>query len=444
MRILHTSDWHLGRGLYGKKRYAEFADFLDWLAATIEQNGVTALLVAGDVFDTSTPSNRAQEMYYNFLCRLQKTACRHIVVIAGNHDSPSFLDAPKAILKALRIHVIGGACGDLRDEVLVLRDAQDAPELIVCAVPYLRDHDLRTVEAGESVESKEKKLLDGIRRHYEAVAALAETTRTELGADIPIVAMGHLFTAGGKTVEGDGVRELYVGSLAHVHASIFPPSFDYLALGHLHVPQKVGKCETIRYSGSPLAMGFGEAKQQKSVCQVDFRSRTAVVQIIDVPVFQSLECVRGDWATIERRIRELVQAGASSWLEVIYEGDEVSGGLRRHLDELLAAAPSAPDAARAQIEILRVKDLRVVESILGTIHAGESLDTLSPDDVFLRRLDSAKVPEAQRPDLLCAYREILLELEAGPSVQAEGKNQKANDTKNGNAKKAQALHGAQQ
>ena len=95
MKILHTSDWHLGRSLYGKKRYDEFSEFLDWLGKTIEEECIDLLLVAGDIFDTSTPSNRAQKLYYRFLCRVAGSCCRHIVVIAGNHDSPSFLNAPK-------------------------------------------------------------------------------------------------------------------------------------------------------------------------------------------------------------------------------------------------------------------------------------------------------------------------------------------------------------
>ncbi len=161
------------------------------------------------------------------------------------------------------------------DEVLVLCDKQGAPELIVCAVPHLRDRDIRAVEAGESIEDKQRKLIEGIRNHYAAVAAFAEQQRTALGADIPLVAMGHLFTAGGQTVDGDGVRDLYIGSLAHVTAEIFPENFNYLALGHLHVPQKVNGSEIMRYSGSPLPMGFGEAKQQKSVCMVEFDNSTA-------------------------------------------------------------------------------------------------------------------------------------------------------------------------
>lgn len=226
LKLLHTSDWHIGRTLYGRKRYEEFESFLTWLAETIQQNEIDALLVAGDVFDTSAPSNRAQELYYRFLCRVAASSCRHVVVVAGNHDSPSFLNAPKELLKALDVHVVGSATSSPEDELLVLRNEQDAPELIVCAVPYLRDRDIRVAEAGESVEDKERKLIEGIRNHYTTVATLAEQKREELGADIPIVALGHLFTAGGQTVDGDGVRELYVGSLAHVTAGIFPASFD--------------------------------------------------------------------------------------------------------------------------------------------------------------------------------------------------------------------------
>ena len=295
MKLLHTSDWHIGRTLYGRKRYEEFEEFLAWLVETIQQNKIDALLVAGDVFDNSAPSNRAQELYYRFLCRVATSSCRHVVVVAGNHDSPSFLNAPKELLKALDVHVIGSASEALEDEVLVLCNEQDTPELIVCAVPYLRDRDIRVAEAGESIKDKERKLIDGIRNHYRNVAALAEQNRKEFGVDIPIVAMGHLFTAGGQTVEGDGVRDLYVGSLAHVTAQIFPDSFNYVALGHLHVPQKVNGSETIRYSGSPLPMGFGEANQQKSVCKVEFHSTAAAVRLIDVPVFQKLERVKGDW-----------------------------------------------------------------------------------------------------------------------------------------------------
>lgn len=409
MKILHTSDWHLGRSLYGRKRYEEFSAFLDWLTQTIEDEKVDALLVAGDVFDTSTPSNRAQELYYRFLCRVAASSCRHIVVVAGNHDSPSFLNAPKDLLKALDVHVVGSSTASPEDEVLVLRNERDAPELIVCAVPYLRDRDIRVAEAGESVEDKEQKLIDGIRTHYAAVAALAEQKREELGADIPIVGTGHLFTAGGQTVDGDGVRELYVGSLAHVTAGIFPACFNYLALGHLHVPQKVSGSETIRYSGSPLPMGFGEAKQQKSVCQIEFHSTAASVQLVDVPVFQRLERVKGDWDGISNRIIELSATESHGWLEVIYDGTEVIGDLRERLEAAISGT---------QMEILRIKNNRIIDRVLGQIHEEETLDDLNVNDVFERCLAVHDVPEEQRPELLRAYQETVSSLYED-DVQAE-------------------------
>ena len=401
LTVLHTSDWHIGRTLYGRKRYEEFEAFLTWLAETIQQNEIDVLLVAGDVFDSSTPSHRSQELYYRFLCRIAASSCRHVVVVAGNHDSPSFLNAPRELLKALDVHVAGSVFESIEDEVLVLRDGKDTPELIVLAVPYLRDRDIRMAEAGESVEDKERKLTDGIRNHYAMVAASAEQKKAEAGRNVPVIAMGHLFTAGGQTVEGDGVRELYVGSLAHVTHEIFPASLDYVALGHLHTPQKVHPSETIRYSGSPLPMGFGEANQPKSVCQVEFHNATPTVQLIDVPVFQRLERVKGDWNGISSRILELSATDSQAWLEVIYDGDEVIGDLRERLEATIAGT---------QMEILRVRNNRMIERVLGQIHDEETLDDLNVNDVFGRCLAVHEVPEEQRPELLRAYQETLSSL----------------------------------
>ena len=274
LTILHTSDWHLGRRLYGRMRYDEFEAFLNWLQDTISAQKVDILIVAGDIFDTMTPSNRAQALYYEFLGRVSKSCCQHIVIVAGNHDSPTFLDAPSNVLKFLNVHVIGTACEDLNDEVLVLDDADGAPHCIIAAVPYLRDRDVRSSAAGESADSKDVNVIKGIRAHYDKVASIAKTKQAKLVEasqhPLPIIATGHLFAAGGTTTEDDGVRELYVGSLGKISADMFDDGFDYVALGHLHIPQRVGGRESIRYSGSPIAMGFGEAKQQKQVLLVQF------------------------------------------------------------------------------------------------------------------------------------------------------------------------------
>lgn len=401
MKLLHTSDWHLGRTLYGRRRYGEFEAFLDWLAETMRQQGTEVLVVAGDIFDTTAPSNRAQQLYYRFLCQVAASPCRHVVIVAGNHDSPSFLNAPRELLRALNVYVIGNST-DPADEVLVLRDGQGTPELIVCAVPYLRDRDIRQVEAGESVADKERKLLEGIRSHYATVAELAQQQRDALGVDIPIVATGHLFTAGGQTVDGDGVRELYVGSLAHITAGVFDPCFDYVALGHLHVPQKVNNSEVVRYSGSPLPMGFGEARQQKVLCQVTFGSvggqRNTRIELLNIPTFQRLERISGDGETIAGRLAELAAIDASVWLEVIYQGEEIISDLRERIDAATAGT---------ELEVLRVKNSRIIDRVLGQLHEQETLDDLDVNEVFERCLTQHEVSDEQRPALVHAYREIV-------------------------------------
>ncbi len=402
MKILHTSDWHLGRLLYGRKRYDEFSAFLDWLAETIVQERADALIVAGDIFDTTSPSNRAQALYYKFLCRVAASACRHVIVIAGNHDSPTFLNAPRELLRVLNVHVIGAVSENLDDEVLLLRDSNNLPEALVCAVPYLRDRDIRAVEAGESIEDKERKLIAGIRSHYSKVCELAEQQRQALNAAIPIIATGHLFTAGGQTIDGDGVRELYIGSLAQVTSAIFPNCIDYLALGHLHVPQKVHGSETMRYSGSPLAMSFGEAGQTKSICRVEFSQRKANISLINIPIFQPLERLQGSIIEISSRLLELASQHSQAWLEVIYTGEEISADLTKQFDELMIDA---------SMEILRVKNNRVANSVLNRIQEDETLDDLNPIDVFERCLDEQQIPKEQRTELLTAYQEIIKSLQ---------------------------------
>lgn len=401
MKLLHTSDWHLGRMLHNRKRYDEYEAFLNWLVGIIESENIDVLLVAGDVFDNSTPSNRAQELYYRFLCRVAASAKRHVVITAGNHDSPTFLNAPKELLKFLNVHVVGCVSESTEDELLVLSGADSDPQLLVCAIPYLRDRDIRIAEAGESVEDKERKIIDGIRLHYRSVCQAAEEKRSGFTKPVPIVAMGHLFAAGGQTVEGEELRELYIGALAQVKRDIFPECIDYVALGHLHIAQRVGGSDFIRYSGSPLPIGFGEAMQEKSVVVVEFSNDAPTVAKIPIPLFQELRTLRGDWQSIARGIEELKQTGSKAWLEIVYEGDEIAGSLREHLSNAIAGTG---------LEILRTKNNRVLERALHGSDVGETLDDLDVTDVFVRCLDAHDVPEEQRTVLLKTYQEVLVSI----------------------------------
>ncbi|MDN5566575.1 MAG: exonuclease SbcCD subunit D C-terminal domain-containing protein [Psychrobacter sp.] len=334
LTILHTSDWHLGRRLYGRLRYEEFEAFLNWLQETISARQVDVLIVAGDIFDTMPPSNKAQALYYEFLGKVSTLCCQHIVIVAGNHDSPTFLDAPSNVLKFLNVHVIGTACEDLNDEVLVLKNSDKEPLCIIAAVPYLRDRDVRGSSAGESADSKDASVIAGIRSHYDSVAQIAKDNQRQLSKvhkrHIPIIATGHLFAAGSKTTDDDGVRELYVGNLGKISAEMFDDCFDYVALGHLHVPQRVGGCEHIRYSGSPIAMGFGEARQQKQVLLIQFGDvadddESLAINLVYNVIKKSAEPIKVTTGASVRKVAKKVIHKSNDLIDDLFGFDNIEG-----------------------------------------------------------------------------------------------------------------------
>lgn len=388
MKLLHTSDWHLGRSLYDRKRYREFEAFLDWLIKFITDEKIDLLLVAGDIFDSTTPSNRAQELYYHFLSRLPATGCRHAVITGGNHDSPTFLDAPKNLLGALNIHVVGSATGNPEDEVLVLKGKNGATEAIVCAIPFLRDKDIRTVEGGESPDDKTQKLLQGLELHYKEIAALAQKFQ-DRNNPVPLIGMGHLFTRNAITTDGDGMRELYIGTIAHVDGNRISGGFDYLALGHLHMAQRAGSSEITRYSGSPIPMSFAESTHTRKVIVADFQVQAPIINEHPVPCFQKLVLISGDTGYVSERIGELKAGNDEAWLEIEITSPASAAELNSHFDELLKGSG---------LEILRIKNRSIVNIALAPLSNNETLDDLDDSEVFSRCLDAFKItgPEERR------------------------------------------------
>ena len=402
MRILHTSDWHLGRTLHDKRRHEEHVAFLGWLEQVLVDERVEVLLICGDIFDTVAPSNRSLQLYYEFLRHALDGGCRHIVVTGGNHDAPSLLDAPRQVLDTLGVHVIGGAA-DAEDEVLLFNDASGKAGLIVCAVPFLRDRDVRGFVELESVDDKGRRLVEGMASHYREVGAAAQRVRQRLGLELPVVMTGHLFTAGGHTLEGDGVRDLYVGTSAQVGTDIFPPCADYVALGHLHVPQRVSGSEHIRYSGSPIPMGFSEASQEKQVLLVDLElgSLFPIVRPVTVPSFQRLVRLEGDLEHITENLDVLIEQHQSVWVEIEYRGKLAPSSLRQMLHQ---------QTAGTGVEILRLRNNNLTVQVLRARLRQQTLEDLDELEVFNRRLDDAEVVSEERQELLMLYQSILHEI----------------------------------
>lgn len=408
LRLLHTSDWHLGHRFHGRQRHDEQGRFLDWLIDQIEICGVDVLLVAGDVFDTTTPGNRAQSLYYRFLNRLAGSCCRHVVITSGNHDSPALLEAPRELLRQLDIHVVGSIDAQPDKEVVLLRDRDGQPELVVCAVPFLRDRDIRTAAPGETLEEKGRQLRDGIREHYRQVCEAAERLREEVGVHLPLVAMGHLFVAGGRTIEGDGVRELTIGGLDRIEGASFPASIDYLALGHLHLGQLVAGNPTRRYCGAPLPMSFAEAGQRKEVLLLTCEQRGFAVEPIAVPVLQPLASLSGDLSQLLAGLAELKADSRSFWVELQYTGDTLIPNLR---EQLLAAVEES------NLTLLRIRNSRLYDYTVQQDRETESLDELSVTEVFERCLAAHQVEEGQRSLLRAAFAEITAALDQGENEE---------------------------
>ena len=398
MKVLHTSDWHLGRHLHGYKRYDVFEEFLRFLADYIKTNSVEVLLVAGDIFDTNTPSNKSLEMYYRFLGSLVNSVCKNIIITSGNHDSASVLDAPKELLKFFNIQVIGSISENLNDEIIMIKDSAGQDSLIVCAVPFLRDRDIRFSEAGEGIEDKDKKMKEGIKEHYQKVCNQAEKIRKDSENKIPIIAMGHLFTVGGVVKEDDGVRELFVGSLAHVHHSIFPDFLDFVALGHLHIPQKVSGSDKIRYSGSPLPMGFGEAKQQKIMCLLNITKNDLEISEINLPVFQKLDSIKGDIQFIENRLSELVLSNQEIFVEIIYDGETLINNLQEICENLIT---------ESQIHLVKIKNKRIYDRVSQSLIENETLEEIDSTEVFKRCMQVNDIPEEMQAGLMDTFSEVI-------------------------------------
>ena len=399
-KILHTSDWHIGRRLKNKERYEEFRKFFAWLEDVIKSENIDALLAAGDIFDSTTPSTKAQDIYYSFLGRIAESNCRHVIIISGNHDSPALLDAPKDLLKLFKIHVIGQARENPADEVLILNEADGKPELIVCAVPYLRDGDVRTMTADDP-ESLENSLITGIKNHYEKVFVEAEKLKSQ-NPDVPVIAMGHLFAKGGKINDGDGVRALYVGTAVEVGTDIFPEFLTYTALGHLHSPQKISR-SNIRYSGAPLVMDFGEAGQKKAVNVLEFDDgKLTDIKEIPVPVFQRIERVKGDIDEIFAGLDSFASLGESVWLDITYSGSEAVGGLHEKIEEHVKNFPL--------LEVLSIRDESRKQVETFDYENSGGIENFTPLEMFELCMEKNKIPEKQRKTFISMYSEILTEI----------------------------------
>ncbi|MBR0459614.1 MAG: exonuclease subunit SbcD [Victivallales bacterium] len=316
MKVLHIGDIHLGCTLDNQRRNGELQKVFEFLAKKVKEEGIQAALLAGDVYDNGDPSPESQDLYYGFLGQLQAAGCRQIIVIAGNHDNPNFLEAPSGLLRQMDIHIVGNVePGNLEKEVIAL-GPKEAPEAYVCAVPYLRNRDVRPfVPEGESGDTRNEALVHGIVKHYRQVYALAECLRA--GRDIPILGMGHLYIEGTTPATKDGSKP--IGNLLPVPAEELPDGFAYLALGHIHRPQCIAGRDHWRYAGSLLSMNLQENMFAPQVLIVDTKAPQNP-QGLEIPdsCYQPMRVIRGNLAELQQQLEEFRKEQKNIWVKPIY------------------------------------------------------------------------------------------------------------------------------
>ena len=396
MRILHTSDWHLGQHFMGKTRQREHEAFIEWLLVQYGTQQADAIIIAGDVFDTGTPPSYARELYNRFIVALHDLGGQ-LLVLGGNHDSVATLAESAPLLRYLSTTVMPAVLDDAAEQIVTMKRRDGTPGAIVCAMPFIRPRDVLQSQAGQSASDKQQALQDAIAAQYHAVYQAALAKRETLGSALPIIATGHLTTVGASSSES--VREIYVGTLDAFPLSAFPPA-DYIALGHLHKSQKVGGCEHVRYSGSPIALSFDEANQQKEVLLVELdNSGLHAVTALPVPCFQRLQSVSGSLARLSLSLPTLAASSCDTlWLEVRVQEDDYLSDLHERIQKIIEGLP---------LEVLRIRRERTtaVQSLQSATR--ESLDELSPQEVFNRRLALETLEPTLAAALQARYADVL-------------------------------------
>jgi exonuclease SbcD len=281
IRLLHTSDWHLGQSFYGFNRDEEHQQFLNWLTHEINHQQIDVLLISGDVFDNSNPSSAAVRLFYRFLAQtLKNNPGLQIIATAGNHDSGSRLEAPNPLLEEFDIHIVGGIQRDTNNELITnnlifpLKDKNNEIAAWCIAMPYLRSGDIPL--------TNNNSYADGVSILYQEAINKVLLNKTKNHA---LICMGHLHTLNAETSNDDKYERQIMGGIEFINSNTFGPEITYCALGHIHKSQAIDKRLNIRYSGSPIPMSFSETRYQHKVLLIDLEGNEPLqITELKVPV----------------------------------------------------------------------------------------------------------------------------------------------------------------
>lgn len=400
MRILHTSDWHLGQNFFNKSRKSEHQAFIDWLLAQVEEKAIDAVIVAGDLFDSGTPPSYARELYNQFVVDINQLGCQ-LILLGGNHDSVATLNESKPLLNCLNAHVIANTSEQLDEQIIQIKDKNKQVGALLCAVPFVRARDVMRSQAGDSGVEKQQQLGVAIKEHYHALYQRAQQLKQQHNWQVPIIATGHLTAVGVTTTDSE--RDIYIGTLDGFSADGFPDA-DYIALGHIHRPQIVAKKQHIRYCGSPIALSFDELSSPKQVVVVEFSDdNQAIIEPVEVPMFQKMAVLKGDLPSIEQQLNDGQFSGDETvWLAIEVEIQDFLSDLQQRIHTL---------TEELNVDVLQLRRARGNNNKSLVREETETLAELTPLDVFNKRLEMESFEgegEQQRMDRIkTQFKQVL-------------------------------------
>jgi exonuclease SbcD len=379
MRFLHTADWHVGKTIRGRSRADEFASVLDEIVGIASQEGVDAVLIAGDVYEHRAPPPEADLIAFEAFVRLHEAGIP-AVAVAGNHDSPVRLEALSKLLSPIGVRVVPRVMRPEDGGVVEVASRDGSRVAAISCVPFVAPR--RFGDAAQLFDAPE----GWFQSYAEGMGGLLSAYERAFRPDRVNVVVAHLFTDG--ALLGGGEREVTIGMDYAVSPARLPATAAYLALGHVHRPQTVrGAAAPARYAGSPLQLDFGEVDQRKSVAIVDASpGKPSAVRTVELTAGRRLVDLRG---TLDELVAQAGSVG-DAYVRAFVSTDGPVPGIAEQVREAL---PNAVDVhltyERAELE-----------------DAGPPVSSLSPREQFLAyyRHEHAAEPS---DDLVSAFDEVL-------------------------------------
>jgi exonuclease SbcD len=407
MKVLHTSDLHIGKNLHKHKISFAHEHFFDYLIKLIIEDEIDLLLISGDIFDTSYVSVSTQKVFYDFLERLTKIkTLKDTVIISGNHDLSSMLDLASPFLERHHIHIITSI--NIEDQIFTLK-SNNKPYCNIVAIPFLREKDIKPNLESNDIVDIPKELEQALIDHYRKVDEYIENN---LDLSLPTISLMHLFTSGSSTIteiEGEKQRDIYVGKLKSINANTFPKNIDYFALGHIHKPQIVNKDEKIVYSGSPISLNFGE-KTPKQIIKLTFEGKSFTKEKIKLPKFLNLAQINASSIEdIEKQLNKLdLQLEVDYkddpiFLEIIYNSINIESSINEKVEDLVKGLNN-----NFKILIIRLEN-KITQS--ETEEKRVSLDMLSPKQIFDMTFVDSQSNRIEDKEVINLFLQVVDEVE---------------------------------